>query len=90
MEIYQWLLRQNGFKVSDTGYFVYANGRRDKEAFDGKLEFNITLIPYVGSDDWIEDTLFKIKECLNSNEIPKPSAKCEYCKYVGEYNKAMK
>ena len=23
MEIYQWLLRKNGFKVSDTGYFVY-------------------------------------------------------------------
>src|SRR3989344_5346320 len=23
MEIYQWLFRQNNFKVSDTGYFVY-------------------------------------------------------------------
>ncbi|MCA9323793.1 hypothetical protein KC992_01690, partial [Candidatus Saccharibacteria bacterium] len=26
METYQWLLRQNGFDVSDTGYFVYATG----------------------------------------------------------------
>lgn len=43
MEIYQWLLRQNGYKVSDTGYFVYCNGDTDKEAFDGKLEFNILL-----------------------------------------------
>lgn len=48
MEIYQWLLRQNGFKVSDTGYFVYCNGHRDREAFDGKLEFDIKLIPYLG------------------------------------------
>ena len=23
MEVYQWLLRQNGYKVSNTGYFVY-------------------------------------------------------------------
>ena len=37
MEIYQWLFRKNGFKVSDTGYFVYCNGNTDKEAFDAKL-----------------------------------------------------
>ena len=30
MEVYQWLFRQNNFKVSDTGYFVYANGKRDR------------------------------------------------------------
>ena len=44
MEVYQWLLRHNDLKVSDTGYFVYANGKRDREAFDGKLEFDIKLI----------------------------------------------
>ncbi len=27
MEMYQWLIRKNGFPVSDTGYFVYANGK---------------------------------------------------------------
>jgi hypothetical protein len=48
MEIYQWLFRKKGFPVSDTGYFVYVNGRKDKEAFDGKLEFDVTLIPHVG------------------------------------------
>src|SRR6056297_1940583 len=25
MEVYQWLLRQNGYPVSNTGYFVYCN-----------------------------------------------------------------
>ena len=29
MEIYQYLLRGNGFTVNDTGFFVYANGRTD-------------------------------------------------------------
>jgi hypothetical protein len=79
--VYQWLLRQNGFTVSDTGYFVYANARFDKEAFDGQLEFEVTLIPCVGSTDWIEDVLPRIKTCLESNEIPASSTTCEYCPY---------
>lgn len=80
MEIYQWLFRQNGFSVSDTGYFVYANGDKDKEAFDGKLEFNVQIIPYTGSDLWVEKTIFDAKRCLNG-EIPPSAEKCEYCTY---------
>jgi hypothetical protein len=81
MEFYQWLLRKNGFKVSNTGYFVYCNGRRDVEAFDGKLEFNIKIIPYEGNDDWVEGIILKAKECLMQNEIPKADAECDYCNY---------
>jgi len=51
MEIYQWLLRKNGLRVSGTGYFVYCNGITDKKAFDGRLEFDVTLIPYEGNSD---------------------------------------
>jgi hypothetical protein len=83
-------LRQNGFKVSDTGYFVYANGKRDREAFDGKLEFDVTLIPYTGSDDWIEKTLLEMKKCLDESEIPKSSPNCEYCAYVNSVNGATR
>ncbi|MCL4400214.1 PD-(D/E)XK nuclease family protein [Patescibacteria group bacterium] len=81
VEVYQWLFRKNGFKVSNTAYFVYCNGHADKEAFDGKLEFDITLIPYVGSTDWIESALEEIKETLSSNKIPDPDPDCDYCKY---------
>jgi len=81
MEVYQWLLRQNGFEVSNTGYFVYANGIKDKEAFDGKLEFDVTLIPYEGNDNWIPKTLLDIKETLNKDEIPNASENCDYCRY---------
>ena len=81
MEVYQWLLRKNGFEVSDTGYFVYCNGDSDKEAFDGKLEFDIKLIPYTGNDNWIENTLLNARECLESDEIPKSGVECDYCSY---------
>lgn len=88
MEVYQWLLRHNDLEVSDTGYFVYCNGKRDREAFDGKLEFDIKLIPYTGSDKWVEKTLHDMKKCLDADEIPRLNAKCEYCKYTNEYQKA--
>lgn len=81
MEVYQWLLRKNGYKVSDTGYFVYCNGDTDKKAFDGKLEFDITLIPYTGDDSWVEKTLIDIKKCLDSETIPESAQDCDYCAY---------
>jgi RecB family exonuclease len=81
MEIYQWLLRRLGFKVSKTGYFVYCNGRADKEAFDGKVEFDITVLPYTGDDSWVEGSILKLKKCLNSSKIPKSPKDCEFCGY---------
>lgn len=81
MEVYQWLLRQNGFKVADTGYFVYCNGRTDKKAFDAKLEFDIKIIPYTGKDVWVENVLLAAKKCLSSAKLPKASENCAYCNY---------
>ena len=80
MEIYQWLLRRNGFPVSDTGYFVYANGDTDKAAFDGKLEFKVEIVPYTGDDRWVEETIVDAKQCLTGT-IPAPSDACDYCAY---------
>jgi len=82
MEVYQWLLRHNGYKVSDTGYFVYCNGKADRKAFDGKLDFDVTLIPYTGHDSWVEKTILDIHQCLNGEAIPKAKPDCDYCAYV--------
>jgi hypothetical protein len=81
MEVYQWLLRQNGLRVSDIGYFVYANASTDRKAFDGKLEFEVTVIPHRGTTQWIEPVLVDIKKCLDSSDIPAPAATCDYCSY---------
>lgn len=82
MEIYQWLLRQNGYRVSNTGYFVYCNGRADLASFDSKLEFNVTLIPYIGNDKWIEGVIKDAHECLNDLKMPKANPECDYCAYI--------
>lgn len=87
MEIYQWLLRQNGFKVSDTGYFVYTNGRMDLDGFYDRVEFRTKIIPHTGSTDWIEQTILDMKACMESDKIP-PVGKsgmgdaCDYCGYA--------
>ncbi len=81
MEIYQWLFRKAGYKVSETGYFVYCNGNTDKEAFDKKLEFEIVLLPYKGDDSWIEETLIEARKCLLSNDLPPSSEDCDFCRY---------
>lgn len=81
MEVYQWLFRKNGFKVSNVGYFVYCNGDADKDAFDGKLEFKVVLLPYTGSDDWIEPTLVNLHRCLMSDALPASGLDCDYCAY---------
>jgi len=90
MEVYQWLFRQNGFTVAKTGYFVYCNGDADKEAFDGKLEFDIKVLPYEGNDSWVETALTNALECLMSNETPRSSDDCDYCRYVVAVNEAEK
>lgn len=86
MEIYQWLFRRNGFPVSPVGYFVYVNGKSDAQAFDGKLEFDAALIPYAGSDAWVEPLLFDLKSMLERDEIPPVGTAfgggpCDYCTY---------
>jgi len=86
MEVYQWLLRQNGYAVSDTGYFVYCNGRTDRQAFDAKLEFDVKIIPYSGHANWIDETLLKAKACLMQDQIPASGADCDYCAYVQAVN----
>lgn len=86
LEIYQWLLRANGFKVSDTGYFVYANGRMDLDGFFNKVEFKTKLIAYTGNDGWVEQTLKDMKQCLE-HDMPEVGTAamggpCDYCEYA--------
>lgn len=82
MGVYQWLLEKNGFKVSKTGYFVYANARKDlAESFDDMLSFETTLIPCEGDIEWISQTIKDIKTVLETEALPEKGGNCEYCAY---------
>lgn len=79
--VYKWLLENNGFKVEDTGYLVYANASKEEIGFDNKLVFETTLVPVEAETDWIEPTLLQIKDCLEKDHLPAIGDNCEFCPY---------
>lgn len=91
-EIYQWLLRQNGFTVHPTAYFVFANGDKSKGRFTnksgttGNLSFHMSILSHEGDDSWIEQTLLDIKACLDAPKPPplRPEDTEELSKYLQE------
>jgi len=89
VEVYQWIFRKMGFNVSDMGYFVFANAAKNREKFDGKLEFVLSIISYRGNDSWVEPALLGIKKCLDLDKIPTSGRDCEYCKFINETTKKI-
>lgn len=89
MEIYQWLLRAAGHAVSDTGYFLYVNGKKEggfyrSDSVDGFMSFETTLIPYQGSDNWVAAAVDRAIQLLQSDAIPTGSSTCDACRYFSE------
>ena len=82
VEFYQWLLRAKGLTVSDQAWFVYANGIKSRPAFDDKLHFATSLIPYKGNSDWVEPTLKNIVSVLNGGLPPVANPLCKVCDFV--------
>lgn len=82
IEFYQWLLIQNGFNVSKTGYFVYTTGDNTLNKFNDELKFRTHLIAYEGNHEWIEPTLHSLISCVSSGNIPLSKPGCSYCDFV--------
>ncbi|GIW59341.1 MAG: hypothetical protein KatS3mg087_0407 [Patescibacteria group bacterium] len=83
LEIYQWLLRQNGYTVHPRGYFICCRVDYAKGFAQGQLSFDIQLQPYDGDDSWLPTILDQARSLLDS-EIPMPAENCSYCKYLGQ------
>jgi hypothetical protein len=90
MEIYQWIFRNSGYKVSRTGYFVFANAGKNRPKFDGLLEFELSIIPYTGDTSWILPTLQKVRAVLEKDSPPDFTFGCEHCEFVKEQTKSKK
>ena len=87
MEIYQWLLKQNDFSVSDTGYFVYATGTKDRDGFFNRVDFDTYVFPHHGKNDWVDQTIKDMKACMDSETMPQigtaaMGGPCEFCTYA--------
>ncbi len=81
IEFYQYLFHKNNYKVSKKAFFVYCNGLNNEKKFNEKLKFDVKLLDYEGSFDWIEKTIDKIYKVLEKRILPNSSSNCNYCKY---------
>lgn len=82
MEIYQWLLRRNGFEISDVGYFLFVNADTSRDHFNGELKFKLQIIEYSGNDDWVEEAVGYAHDCLMDDQMPDSQEECEWCVYA--------
>ena len=47
---------------------MYCNGRRDRDAFNAKVDFDVDLLPYNGNDNWVENTIIELKKLTDRNK----------------------
>lgn len=87
VEVYQWLFKQNSFKVSDKAYFLYSNGIKGNRTFENMLLFESILLVHEGDTSWVEGVLLEISECLKSKNIPEANPKCQICNYFESVSK---
>jgi CRISPR/Cas system-associated exonuclease Cas4 (RecB family) len=90
VEVYQWLLRMNGERVSETAYFLYCTARTAASRFDRRLMFDITAIRHEGDTSWIEPALFGAVKILQSNVAPERAPACRYCAYRLDIGKTLR
>jgi hypothetical protein len=82
MDVYQFLVRRQGFEVSNRGWFVYTNGDGRAGVFGDKLSFTTSMVPYDGNDTWVLDAFRRAVATIVQGEVPRPGVDCEYCAYV--------
>ena len=82
IEMYQWIFRQNGYKVSNEGYLVYYNGLRNEPMFNQQIKFELHLIKLDCDDSWVEEAVVSACKLLSSDEYPPASKNCDTCQYL--------
>ena len=89
IEVYQYLLRKNGFNVSSKGFLIYAIANKNPESLNYYLEFEVVMVECVGDDSWVDGTVLEIKKCFErpKTDVPNiPSGDdCNFCKYRGAF-----
>ncbi|HWN05579.1 MAG TPA: PD-(D/E)XK nuclease family protein [Steroidobacteraceae bacterium] len=82
LDVYQFLVRRQGFEVSDRGWFVYTNGDGRAADFGDKLCFRTALVPYDGNDAWVLEVFRRAVGLVGQPLPPAPGPECGFCAYA--------
>ena len=103
MDMYVWVMRNKGYDVSDTGYFVYVDAQHkdimgmltDSDPAKAWMLFSASIISYKADTTWVEPTLLDIKRFLLEQEtcpehtpIGDNYSGCDLGRYIGAVNAA--
>ena len=84
MDFYAFLLKEMGFSVGSTAYFLVCNADGAAEGFFGKMSFSETLIPYEWDTSWIPEQVQMMVNTTNSTSIPNSHPSCKNCAYASQ------
>ena len=87
MDIYVFILRQMGFSVSDTAYFMVCNGEKTPDRFDANMQFVVKLVDYKVDTSWVGPKIKEMKQVMDSKDIPETNPHCENCAYTQQAEK---
>ncbi len=81
LALYKYLLEKNELEVSNVGYLLILNGRKNQKNFENKLYFDSHLFSKTLDNYWVENTIDSIFNILESDHIPIQKNNCTYCNY---------
>ena len=90
MDFYAYLLKNMGYEVSSTSYFLVCNADRNKENFNKVMHFEEYLIPYPWNIDWIEEKIDEMINIMNFHNILKANPCCRNCAYSEQFSRITK
>lgn len=81
MNVYNYLLRKNGYNTEDFGYLLFYYPKEVLD--DGSVVFDTSLVEMKVDVDAAEKVFKKAVKCLEG-DIPKSSKECKFCEYAGK------
>lgn len=87
MEIYSWLLGQNGFKTHPEAYFVFYQVDKSGGGFQNVLPFIEQLKAVRVNKDWVADVFEQAVTVARRDSPPEIETMCEHCMYVQKAGK---
>ncbi|MBD3269990.1 hypothetical protein GF376_00525 [Candidatus Peregrinibacteria bacterium] len=86
LDINQWLLSKNGYQMNGKGIISSVKLKGAVSQLPIMMMGVSPIIRKVRGNNWIDHTLKKIREDIDSITIPDAACSCEWCKYVAEIN----
>ncbi len=82
MDVYNYLLHQNGFKTHTEAYFVFYQVDKTGGGFQNTLPFTELLKAVRVNKDWVANTFEQAVMVARSKTPPELEKPCEHCVYV--------